>query len=63
MSLKTIPYRETGFFSKLVCDYLAEKDELLSFYNRFPKLENFEKQLEEKLYRPYDMEDIECLNN
>ncbi len=48
MSVKTIPYKETGYFSKLVCDYLAEKDELLSFYNHFPKLENFEKQLQEK---------------
>ena len=48
MSVKTIPYSETGYFSKLVCDYLAEKPELQSFYHRFPKLENFEKQLEEK---------------
>jgi len=48
MSLKTIPYSETGYFSKLVCDYLAEKPELQSFYHRFPDIENFEKQLEEK---------------
>ncbi len=48
MSVKTIPYFKTGYFSKLVCDYLAEKPELQPFYNRFPKLENFEKQLEEK---------------
>jgi len=48
MSVKTIPYSATGYFSKLVCDYLAEKQELQSFYNRFPKFENFEKQIEEK---------------
>ncbi len=48
MSITTIPYPETGYFSKLVCDYLAEKPELQSFYHRFPKIENFEKQLEEK---------------
>lgn len=48
MSVKTIPYSETNYFSKLVCDYLAEKPELQSFYNRFPKLENFEGQLQEK---------------
>ncbi|MCF6307952.1 MAG: bacillithiol biosynthesis cysteine-adding enzyme BshC [Flavobacteriaceae bacterium] len=48
MSVKTIPYTETNYFSKLVGDYLAEKPELQSFYHRFPKLENFEGQLEEK---------------
>ncbi len=48
MSVKTIPYAETGYFSKLVCDYLAEKLELQSFYSRFPKLENFEGQFTEK---------------
>lgn len=48
MPNKTIPYSETGYFSKLVCDYLAEKPELQPFYHRFPKLENFKKQLEDK---------------
>ncbi|PHS63315.1 MAG: bacillithiol biosynthesis cysteine-adding enzyme BshC [Flavobacterium sp.] len=48
MSVKTIPYAETNYFSKLVGDYLAEKPELQSFYNRFPKLENFEGQFVEK---------------
>ncbi len=48
MSVKTIPYAETGYFSKLVCNYLAEKPELQVFYNRFPKLENFDGQLKEK---------------
>jgi len=48
MSVKTISYSETNYFSKLVVDYLAEKPELQHFYNRFPKLENFEVQLKEK---------------
>jgi len=48
MSIKTIPYSETNYFIKLVCDYLAEKPELKPFYNRFPKLENFKEQFEEK---------------
>ena len=48
MSITTIPYPDTGYFSKLVCDYLAEKPELQPFYHRFPNLENFEKQLNEK---------------
>lgn len=48
MSLKTIPYPKTGYFSKLICDYLAEDSKLASFYHRFPHLENFKDQIDEK---------------
>ena len=43
-----IPFRETNYFSDFICDYLDQNSELKSFYNRFPKLENFEAQIEEK---------------
>ena len=43
-----IPYQKTGYFSKLICDYLDETPGLSGFYNRFPKLENFKPQFEEK---------------
>ncbi|WOD42446.1 bacillithiol biosynthesis cysteine-adding enzyme BshC [Hwangdonia lutea] len=43
-----IPFRDTGYFSSLICDYLDEKTELNPFYNRFPNLENFKAQIEEK---------------
>ena len=43
-----IPYRDTGYFSKLICDYLDKNEELAQFYNRFPAIENFEAQLQEK---------------
>lgn len=43
-----IPFSKTGYFSSLICDYLAEKSELQSLYHRFPKLEHFEKQIQEK---------------
>ncbi|WP_179346073.1 bacillithiol biosynthesis cysteine-adding enzyme BshC [Winogradskyella ursingii] len=43
-----ISFRETGYFSDFICDYLDEKTELKPFYNRFPKLENFKTQIEEK---------------
>ncbi len=43
-----IPFRETNYFSSLICDYLEEKTELQQFYNRFPKVENFKAQIEEK---------------
>jgi len=43
-----ITFKDTGYFSKLICDYLAEAETLKPFYNRFPKLENFKAQIEEK---------------
>ena len=43
-----ITYQNSGYFSKLIVDYLDEKSELQSLYNRFPKIENFQGQIEEK---------------
>lgn len=48
MTIRTIPYSKTGYFSKLMCDYLAENPSLSKFYGRFPRLESFKEQLEEK---------------
>ncbi|MCZ4318781.1 bacillithiol biosynthesis cysteine-adding enzyme BshC [Aequorivita viscosa] len=48
MATHSISYKKTGYFSKLICDYLDENPSLSSFYNRFPKLENFRAQFEEK---------------
>ena len=48
MPTDCIPFRETHYFSSLICDYLDEKQHLQPFYNRFPKLENFKAQIEEK---------------
>ncbi|MCB0446601.1 MAG: bacillithiol biosynthesis cysteine-adding enzyme BshC [Gelidibacter sp.] len=48
MPTDCIPFRETHYFSSLICDYLDEKQHLKPFYNRFPKLENFKAQIEEK---------------
>ncbi|AXG70244.1 putative cysteine ligase BshC [Kordia sp. SMS9] len=48
MPTECIPYSETGYFTPIICDYLAEKPALQPFYHRFPKLENFEAQLQEK---------------
>ena len=48
MLIKHIPYKNTGYFSSLMVDYLAEKEKLSSFYHRFPSMENFEAQFEEK---------------
>lgn len=43
-----ITYQNSGYFSKLVVDYLDQKSELKPLYNRFPTLENFQLQIEEK---------------
>lgn len=48
MPTDCISYQNSGYFSTLVNDYLDEKSNLKSFYNRFPKLENFEAQIQEK---------------
>ncbi|MDG5492416.1 bacillithiol biosynthesis cysteine-adding enzyme BshC [Psychroserpens sp. SPM9] len=48
MPTDCIPFRETTYFSSLICDYLDEHNALKPFYNRFPKLENFEAQIREK---------------
>ena len=43
-----IPLYKTGYFSELICDYVEKNPDLKSFYNRFPSLENFKKQIDEK---------------
>ena len=48
MPTDCISYQKSGYFTKLIADYLDKKTELKSLYNRFPTLENFKEQLEEK---------------
>ncbi len=48
MPTDCLSYKDTNYFSQLILDYLAEKEELQKFYNRFPKLEEFEHQIAEK---------------
>jgi len=48
MPTDSISYQKSGYFTKLMIAYLDETPELKSLYNRFPKLENFKNQIEEK---------------
>ena len=48
MKQNHIPFKKSGYFSSLICNYLDEKIELSPFYNRFPKLENFKAQIKQK---------------
>lgn len=40
MKNESIPYCSTGYFSKIMCDYLAAKKELSPFYNKLPTKES-----------------------
>ena len=48
MPTDCISFRDTNYFSSLICDYLDESEQIKPFYNRFPKLESFKAQIEEK---------------
>lgn len=48
MPTDCISYTQSGYFSKIVTDYLAQRPELQKLYNRFPTLGNFKAQIEEK---------------
>tara|TARA_R110002073_G_scaffold72537_1_gene177689 strand:- start:721725 stop:723338 length:1614 start_codon:yes stop_codon:yes gene_type:complete len=47
-SNSTIPFQKTGYFSKIINDYLDKKKVIQSFYNNSADLAGFKKQLEEK---------------
>lgn len=48
MNCTHIPFSKTGYFSKTMIDYLNQEETIRPFYNHFPSLEGFAKQLEEK---------------
>ncbi|MDE3741354.1 bacillithiol biosynthesis cysteine-adding enzyme BshC [Maribacter polysaccharolyticus] len=48
MDIDCLPFKDTGYFSDLICDYIGGKEGLGPFYNRYPKIVNFKGQLEEK---------------
>ncbi|MBO0331741.1 bacillithiol biosynthesis cysteine-adding enzyme BshC [[Muricauda] lutisoli] len=48
MEVECIPFKETGYFSQLICDYLDQKKGLSPFFNRYPLPENFGDQIKEK---------------
>lgn len=48
MHSQGIPFKDTGFFSELIEDYLDQRDDLKPFYGRFPALQAFKTQIEDK---------------
>ncbi len=54
MPTDCISYQNSGYFSSLIQDYLDQKSNLKPLYHRFPILENFDSQVQEKKanYKP-----------
>ncbi|MDI5895093.1 bacillithiol biosynthesis cysteine-adding enzyme BshC [Flavobacterium algoritolerans] len=48
MPTDCISYQNSGYFSTLMNDYLEDKSNLQSLYHRFPNLQNFGSQIQEK---------------
>ena len=46
-----ITFQESGYFSKLIVDYLNQKKEIQTLYNRFSSLSEFGAQITEKKQR------------
>ncbi|MCV6628713.1 MAG: bacillithiol biosynthesis cysteine-adding enzyme BshC [Flavobacteriaceae bacterium] len=43
-----IAFSDTGYYSKLILDYLEQDSAIKEYYNRFPVLEDFGQQIQEK---------------
>ncbi len=50
MECQYVPLTATGQFSPLFLDYLAQKEAIRPFYNDFPTLEAFPRQVEKKVF-------------
>jgi bacillithiol biosynthesis cysteine-adding enzyme BshC len=48
MEIDCLPFKKTGYFSELICNYLEQDDELSRLYGRFPEKHAFKAQIEEK---------------
>ncbi|MCG2460822.1 bacillithiol biosynthesis cysteine-adding enzyme BshC [Flavobacteriaceae bacterium F89] len=48
MKIDAIPFRKTGYFSELICDYIEGDKEVKPYFGRYPDLEGFKEQLMEK---------------
>ena len=56
MNITHIPFQKTGFFSKTMAAYLEQNKSLQPFYNNFPNLDGFQKQLEDQYLPKYRFE-------
>lgn len=56
MDCRPIDYARTGYFSKIITDYLAENNSLTSFYRYTPRLQTFTRIIEDKQQGPLQRE-------
>lgn len=54
MNSLSLPYHQTGYFSKLIIDYLNGEEKLSSFYNLPFKMESFAQLIEQRKLIPID---------
>lgn len=58
MKICKMDYAATGAFSQTITDYLSQSEKLQPFYHRFPALEAFEAQLQEKTFTQQQRETL-----
>ncbi len=61
MKITNIPFQKTGFFSKIMHDYLEKNEKLQHFYDNYPDLNGFQHQIEKKT-KSFKNESREVLN-
>jgi bacillithiol biosynthesis cysteine-adding enzyme BshC len=44
----SIKFKDTGYFSKIICDYLDRNENVRGFYDQFPDIEGFKHQIAQK---------------
>jgi bacillithiol biosynthesis cysteine-adding enzyme BshC len=49
--ISTISFQKTGYFTKTVADYLSQNESIKTYYNNFPDIEGFKKQIRTKISR------------
>lgn len=48
MICSAIPFKDTTYFSDFICDYLSKNKKISPFYDKFPSLDSFKYQINEK---------------
>ena len=56
MKIEKIPFNRTGYFGHSFIKYIEEHSSLRPFYNLYPRIENFQKQIKEKQLNPSNRE-------
>jgi bacillithiol biosynthesis cysteine-adding enzyme BshC len=58
LSVSNIDYADTGYFGKIILDYIADRPALRPFYHRRPLIDSFSAQLDEKAAGSSDRETL-----